>query len=95
MTKAPGIACVCLFLCVSQPIRGQAQSATAISRAQDGEQQLAALGDLKLQSGGVIHDFHLGYRTFGTLNAAKSNAILWPTWLGGTRRNTSSSSCRG
>ncbi|MGA7623052.1 MAG: alpha/beta fold hydrolase [Candidatus Acidiferrales bacterium] len=84
MTKAPGIACVCLFLCVSQPIRGQAQSATAISRAQDGEQQLAALGDLKLQSGGVIHDFHLGYRTFGTLNATKSNAVLWPSWLGGT-----------
>ena len=41
------------------------------------------LGDLKLRSGAVIHDFHLGYRTFGQLNAAKSNAILWPTWLGG------------
>ena len=50
----------------------------------EGAQQFAALGDLKLRSGAVIHDFHLGYRTFGQLNAAKSNAILWPTWLGGT-----------
>src|SRR5262249_54888215 len=25
----------------------------------------------------------LGYRTLGKLNADKSNAILWPTWLGG------------
>jgi homoserine acetyltransferase len=24
-----------------------------------------------------------GYRTLGKLNAEKSNAILWPTWLGG------------
>jgi len=32
----------------------------------------------------VIHDFRLGYRTVGQMNAAKSNAILWPTWLGGT-----------
>ena len=38
---------------------------------------------MKLQSGAVIHDFQLGYRTYGKLNAAKSNAILWPTWLGG------------
>jgi homoserine O-acetyltransferase/O-succinyltransferase len=49
----------------------------------EGAQQFAALGDLKLRSGAVIHDFRLGYRTFGQLNAAKSNAILWPTWLGG------------
>lgn len=49
-----------------------------------GAQQFAELGDLKLQSGGVIQDFRLGYRTLGTLNAGKSNAILWPSWLGGT-----------
>jgi homoserine O-acetyltransferase len=28
-------------------------------------------------------DFRLGYRTLGSLNAGKSNAILWPSWLGG------------
>jgi homoserine O-acetyltransferase len=48
-----------------------------------GPQQFADLGDLKLTGGGVIHDFRLGYRTLGKLNADRSNAILWPTWLGG------------
>lgn len=45
--------------------------------------QYANLGDLKLESGAVIHDCKIGYRTMGTLNAAKSNAVLFPTWLGG------------
>ncbi|HKI12997.1 MAG TPA: alpha/beta fold hydrolase [Candidatus Acidoferrum sp.] len=30
-----------------------------------------------------MHDFRIGYRTLGKLNADKSNAVLWPTWLGG------------
>jgi homoserine O-acetyltransferase len=50
----------------------------------EGAQQFAELGEFKLQSGGVIHEFRVGYRTLGKLNAEKSNAILWPTWLGGT-----------
>jgi homoserine O-acetyltransferase len=58
-------------------------TANAQTSAEQGEQQFAALGDLKLQGGGVIQDFRLGYRTLGTLNAGKSNAILWPSWLGG------------
>jgi homoserine O-acetyltransferase len=45
--------------------------------------QFADFGDFKLQNGGVIHDLRIGYRTLGTLNAARSNAVLWPTWLGG------------
>jgi homoserine O-acetyltransferase len=49
----------------------------------EGAQQFAELGDLRLQNGGVIRDFRLGYRTLGKLNAQKSNAILWPSWLGG------------
>jgi homoserine O-acetyltransferase/O-succinyltransferase len=53
----------------------------------EGAQQFAQLGELKLQSGAVIHDFRLGYRTLGKLNADKSNAILWPTWLGGTTQD--------
>src|SRR5882762_1508458 len=48
-----------------------------------GAQQFAELGDLNLRGGGVIHDFRIGYRTLGKLNADRSNAILWPTWLGG------------
>src|SRR5712692_6946751 len=49
----------------------------------EGAQQVAELGDLNLRGGGVIHDFRIGYRTLGKLNTDRSNAILWPTWLGG------------
>jgi len=52
-----------------------------------GDQQLFDLGDFKLESGAVILDCHIGYRTFGRLNAQKTNAILYPTWLGGTSRD--------
>ncbi|HYL84832.1 MAG TPA: homoserine acetyltransferase [Candidatus Angelobacter sp.] len=55
-----------------------AQSAPA-----EGAQQFAELGDLRLRNGGVIQDFRLGYRTLGKLNTEKSNAVLWPSWLGG------------
>jgi homoserine O-acetyltransferase len=46
-------------------------------------QQFASLGDFKLRSGEIIRDFKIGYRTLGKLNAAKSNAVLWCTALGG------------
>src|SRR3981081_1227185 len=70
--------CISLVLLTCRTTRVNAQAAPAESA-----QQFAELGDLKLQSGGVIQDFRLGYRTLGKLNAQKSNAILWPTWLGG------------
>lgn len=54
------------------------------AKAQDGQQQFASLGDFKLDNGDVIHDCRVGYRTFGQLNADKSNAILFPTWFTGT-----------
>ena len=47
------------------------------------EQQFASIGDLKLESGEVIRNCRVGYRTVGTLNAAKSNAVLFPTWFSG------------
>jgi homoserine O-acetyltransferase/O-succinyltransferase len=65
-----------LLIAVAATARGQTPPA-------DGTQRFAVLGDLKLTSGEVIRDFRIGYRTLGTLNAEKSNAILWPTWLGG------------
>ncbi len=46
--------------------------------------QFAELGDFKLESGEVIHDCRIGYRTFGTLNSNQSNAVLFPTWALGT-----------
>ena len=60
----------------------QGYSQTAATQA-EAPQQFAELGDLRLQNGGVIQDFRLGYRTMGKLNEGKSNAVLWPTWLGG------------
>ena len=48
------------------------------------QQQFANLGDIKLQSGEILRDCRIGYRTYGTLNAEKSNAILFATWAGGT-----------
>lgn len=45
--------------------------------------QYAQLGDLKLENGSVIHNCKIGYRTLGTLNAAKSNAVLIPSWFTG------------
>jgi homoserine O-acetyltransferase/O-succinyltransferase len=49
----------------------------------EGAQQFAEFGDFRLRNGSVIHDFRLGYRTLGKLNEEKSNAIVWPSWLGG------------
>ena len=45
--------------------------------------QYANLGDLKLENGSVIDECKLGYRTLGTLNATKSNAVLFPSWFTG------------
>jgi len=45
---------------------------------------IASIGDLKLESGQTIRDCRIGYRTAGTLNAAKSNAVLFPTWFSGS-----------
>ncbi len=41
------------------------------------------IGDLALESGEVIHDFSIAYMTQGTLNAAKSNAVLMVTAISG------------
>jgi homoserine O-acetyltransferase len=49
-----------------------------------GEQQIATFPACPLASGESINDCHVGYRTFGVLNEARSNAVLVPTWFGGT-----------
>jgi len=72
-----------LAVCILLVLAGRAPMAGAQTSPAQGTQQFAALGDLKLQGGGVIQDFRVGYRTLGTLNAEKSNTILWPSWLGG------------
>jgi len=48
------------------------------------EQKFAELGDFKLESGEVIRECRIGFRTYGKLNADGSNAVLFTTWAGGT-----------
>ena len=50
------------------------------------ELKFAQLGEFRLESGETIRGCRLGYRTFGTLNAQKSNAVLFPTWFTGTTK---------
>ena len=41
------------------------------------------LGDLTLQSGATLRGCKLADKTFGKLNAAKDNVIVYPTWYSG------------
>ena len=54
-----------------------------VARAEEAGLQHYAIGDFTLESGEVIHDFSIAYMTEGTLNAAKSNAVLMVTAIGG------------
>jgi homoserine O-acetyltransferase len=41
------------------------------------------LGDVVLQGGATLRNANLAYKTYGQLNADKSNAIVYPTWYSG------------
>ena len=57
------------------------------SAADDPGLRFAELGTCRLDSGETIEDCRIGYRTFGTLDAARSNAVLMPTWFTGSSKN--------
>jgi homoserine O-acetyltransferase/O-succinyltransferase len=46
--------------------------------------QIAELGTCSLESGELIEDCRLGYRTLGERNPEGTNAVLLTTWWGGT-----------
>jgi homoserine O-acetyltransferase len=48
------------------------------------EQKFADIGDFKLVSGETLRNCRMGYRTFGKMNADRSNIVVFPTWAGGT-----------
>ncbi len=52
-----------------------------------GELQYFELGDLELQSGAVLRSARLAFATHGTLDAARRNAVLFPTYYTGTHRD--------
>src|SRR6201991_4418147 len=58
-------------LCPAAPIHAQ-------------EQKFADLADFKLVSGETLRNTRIGYRTFGKMNADRSNIVVFPTWAGGT-----------
>ena len=49
-----------------------------------GDYELVGLGRFELEEGGVIEDLQLAVATYGTLNEAKDNVVLVPTWFSGT-----------
>ncbi len=48
---------------------------------------MAELGTCALESGEKIEGCRIGFRTYGKLDANKSNAILFPTWFTGTTKS--------
>ena len=50
----------------------------------DKKQQFASIGNFPLKNGQHINDCKIGYRTFGKLNANRSNAVIYPTGGGTT-----------
>jgi homoserine O-acetyltransferase len=51
-----------------------------------GDYKLYDLGNLILENAETLRNAKLAYRTFGTLNLEKSNAILVTTWFSGTSK---------
>ena len=47
------------------------------------EHEIYDLGDFKLANGSILPDAKIAYKTWGTLDAEKSNAIVYPTWYSG------------
>lgn len=65
-----------------QPVIGLGMC-LVLARALQGQAppKIASLGACRLESGASIPDCRVAYRTFGQLNATRTNVILIPTWL--------------
>lgn len=66
---------------------GSGSASGAASAPSDAAQRFADLGSCALENGGTIAPCRIGYRTFGTLDDKRSNAVLWPTWFTGTTKS--------
>lgn len=56
------------------------------SQEAHGPFELVDLGPFEFEEGGILNSLKLAVATHGTLNAAKDNAILFPTWYSGTNK---------
>jgi len=61
--------------------------AAQVALAADGDLRFFAIGEFQLESGAAICECRIGYRTYGALNAGKSNAVLFPAWFTGTAKD--------
>jgi homoserine O-acetyltransferase len=52
------------------------------------DHEIFPLGNIVLQSGVTLQGAKLAYKAFGRLNAARDNAVLMPTFFGGTHADT-------
>ena len=57
------------------------------SYAWSADQQYAEIGNLQTSSGITIDSCRVGYSVSGTLNADKSNVIVFPSWFTGSARS--------
>lgn len=53
------------------------------SAAVHGDFEVADIGDLALEEGHTLRGCQLAYQTLGSLNAARDNAVLVPSWYSG------------
>ncbi len=51
------------------------------------EYDVFELGDVRLSTGQTLRAAKLAYKTYGTLNEDKSNAIVYPTWYSGQHQD--------
>jgi homoserine O-acetyltransferase len=72
-----------LVLVLGSVVDCAAAPASAPADEASGAQKVADIGDLPLANGKVLRGCRVGYRTFGRLNAARSNAVLFATWFTG------------
>src|SRR5687768_12480035 len=78
-----------LAACGGPSTSSRGQVPTVTTGGAEGSQQIAELGTCALESGQTIKECRIGYRTYGKLNADKSNVIVWPTWFSGKTENLS------
>ena len=57
--------------------------ASSVSQLYSQDQKFAHIGDFKLESGELIRDCVVGYRTFGRLDSKHSNVLVFPSYFGG------------
>jgi len=60
---------------------GSLQIASALAAQGPPPPKIAQLGTCTFASGATVRDCRIAYRTFGRLNATRTNGVLIPTWL--------------